>query len=232
MDAGFNPIDTRRPRGRHISDDVTSLDSWSDLNDRESRHRNSTDGHESSALSKELFLSPCRLQVLAEPPEAKMVKVKLQKSDSSQGPHRRNKFFQVSIPSGSKESPWQHKMKKQTHRHMSIEDAEDDNTFIHERSNKVHAISEHISQQSEHCDCNDCIETTTLETTPYRASKPSYIKQNKNPLQMRNRLKERSENTSDPNDIEQTEKVKNKLMSVWNNVKYGKKYLFKLKELK
>lgn len=219
--------DSKPVRTRRISDDVTSLDSWSDLNEKESRNSRH-DGHESLAKPTELLLSPYRLSEMEYPPEPRLVKVKLQKSDCSHSGHssRHNRFFQVSQPSGSRVSALQEKQKKPTqrNRHSSIDDIDEENSDVNfETSNAFHSLD-----SSRQCDCTDCLETPSFEKSLHRTSKPAYIKQHKHPLLLRKRHKDPSLNSNDPNDLEQSEKVKNKIMSVWNNVRYGKPIFYSL----
>lgn len=211
-------------KGRRISDDVTSLDSWSELNDRESK----SDGHEHSPSprGRELLLSPSRLSAIEEPPEPKLTRVTLMKSEPSQtGFHSRHKLFRMPDTSdrtddrgGSHHSRMKKPWKK--HQHRSVDNLVEDNT---ERTanNRFSASDRTPSSvysdfKQDACDCNDCQQSTSGEN---RQAIPHIFKQHRLPFPSRSLHKD---SPVDGNDIEQSEKVKNKLMSVWNNVKYGR----------
>lgn len=248
--------DQKSERGRKVSDDVTSLDSWSELNEKETR--NGFDGNETTTRISGVILSPRNLRVIEEPPQPKLSRVKLLKSDPGQAHSTRShKFFQVpsfSDPHG-RQTYILEKIKKKPvfhqHRHRSVEQLTEKDIHKHDESsdegnkniescNSVrldHSVntntedtmtsmrrthSEDSLSSRQNCGCTDCLDGRRGQqphSVPWDAvSKPPYIKHNRHLFPME---RTHLNGSSFSSDVEQSEKVKNKIMSVWNNVKYG-----------
>ncbi|XP_052777624.1 cysteine protease ATG4C-like [Mya arenaria] len=207
-------------RSRKHSDDVQSLDSWSELIPESPRNLGETRSR------TDMLLSPAKLSTIQEPPEVKITRVKLNKSIEMDNPNISARPLLFSVPPDQ--------FVEKTNSHAKMQQKKHKRRQKHENVQQVSSdISDNsgLSGQSiTQCGCLDCKDAgrlgehnSQLHSSPHRRTaffKPNYLKQSAQPFQNILSKRQRSKESLE-NEIEQSEKVKNKLLSVWNNVKYG-----------
>ncbi|WAR23264.1 ATG4D-like protein [Mya arenaria] len=206
-------------RSRKHSDDVQSLDSWSELIPESPRNLGETRSR------TDMLLSPAKLSTIQEPPEVKITRVKLNKSIEMDNPNISARPLLFSVPPDQ--------FVEKTNSHAKMQQKKHKRRQKHENVQQVSSdISDNsgLSGQSiTQCGCLDCKDAgrlgehnSQLHSSPHRRTaffKPNYLKQSAQPFQNILSKRQRSKESLE-NEIEQSEKVKNKLLSVWNNVKY------------
>lgn len=241
-----------KERRRRISDDVTSLDSWSELT-ADTRNESKSDG---TKEDNELVLNPKKLFTIEEPPEPQLMRVGLQKSAIPKihdGNYlQSSKFLRMPQSDRVPETPenesrktefsqYSHKHKKHKKEKLSkellFETCDACNKTVEDTSRMKDATEPRsLDSRDMHdlynpniCDCSDCLESNSgHKSLPILSSlKTSH----ENSKSSQNFLKKHASSPFlqtkktadfDNGEIEQSEKVKNKIMSVWNNVRYGK----------
>ena len=217
----------RRPRIK--SDDVQSLDSWSDLAIENVENGPSHCLSNGGFRKTDMILSPSRLATIQEPPESKITFVKLAKSQNDKSTTARSLLFK--IPHVEKTDSHAQMQEKKHRRRKCTEQKSKVQTDISEM-----AETSHLQVTETFCDCRNCEEPSTnispvhhvndVYSSPLNKnsvlSKPRYLKNSAQTSPGNNILSKRRKSKELENEVEQSEKVKNKILSVWNNVKYGK----------
>lgn len=248
---------------RRVSDDVTSLDSWSELTADRSSKRNSDEIKSERRTVGELVLDPQQLCNINEPAEIQVTRVKLEKSPVTKFHKSKyaksSKFFRIldSVPQevggpltpalddentikGKFKKNVKMKKKKQENLPQPPEQLceecnrrEEDYSLPGSEPRSLETRHTENFYQSDLCNCSHCLSSTSghksLPNLPSQEafysdsrSSQSYLKKHASIPYLQTAMSQRTNACdTDESEIEQSEKVKNKIMSVWNNVRYG-----------
>ncbi|XP_045158579.2 cysteine protease atg4da-like [Mercenaria mercenaria] len=228
---------------KRLTSDVTFLDNMSEEN---TAHISSGE-IESKRTQKcnELLLSPVMLCTAAEPPsETEITRIKLTKSVMPKILNSRymqsSRFFRLhdDDPIENENSDLAlgecgHNIKchnDEKRPHDLLKRSQNSNKYNEDYSLKAEPTSLNTDNyHSNICDCRNCLISSaghkSLPILPTQdslygksISNQTYLKKHKSIPYLQSAL---SKQTFDEVEIEQSEKVKNKLISVWNNVRYG-----------
>lgn len=249
-------------RHRHHSDDVKSLDSWSEITSDVTKSNNSKHEDKSKTFRRkvsdnDMVLNPSRLGTIDEPPEPKITRIKLQKSVPERDGRSAGGFSQFfKFPSendsrnlenvNSQKGVYKH-VKDKYHTNDIDKEGTSDQFDCCEKCHQLSKFSnsednmglknKHVprSNSYEGCRCSHCEDNNTLDTGIHtRNASPGVFRSNHthakhlknqfNPQYQRFKSPKRvsSDFGNNTDEVDQSDKVKNKILSVWNNVKYGK----------
>lgn len=245
---------------RRVSDDVTSLDSWSELTADSKRNSEEIKSERSGG---EIVLDPQKLCNINEPAEIQVTRVKLEKSPMTKfhkGKYAKSTFFRIldSVPQevgvpltqslddentikGKFEKNVKMKKKKQENLPQpppeqlceECNGGEEDLSVSGSGPRSLETRHTENFYQSELCGCSHCLSSTSghksLPNLPSQEALHSdprsshrYLKKHASIPYLQTAMSKRTNACdTDESEIEQSEKVKNKIMSVWNNVRYG-----------